>query len=244
MIITKLTLILKAKTQIDLCFHWHYWKTTISGTLIEVCEGPHTTDKRSFLIAIKFNAVLLSVFSSNESMSSDCSHFYYFLWWLLSEMIKDDHPMSPPPLNFFKIQIDSLLNIKKCMYEYDTCLQEKIMSLLLALRISLFMHRPENGAAQAVVYTRGWEPHKVPNWECNPIVWSLGTDQLGLDTTFGYIIFCTVQCRELMLMLKCGLAFAKIDHEDNCKYFTVKGNKFVNYNSERSLQCQSMGTGK
>ena len=43
----------------------HYWKTTISATLIEVYEGSYTSDKRSFLIAIKFNAMSLSLFSSN-----------------------------------------------------------------------------------------------------------------------------------------------------------------------------------
>ena len=43
----------------------HYWKTTISATLIEVYEEPHTSDKRSLLIAIKFKAMSLSLFSSN-----------------------------------------------------------------------------------------------------------------------------------------------------------------------------------
>ena len=40
-------------------------KITISANLIEVCEGPYTSDKQSLLIAIKFKAMSLSPFSSN-----------------------------------------------------------------------------------------------------------------------------------------------------------------------------------
>ena len=35
----------------------HYKKTTISANLIEVYDEPHTLDKRSLMIAIKFKAM-------------------------------------------------------------------------------------------------------------------------------------------------------------------------------------------
>ena len=48
----------------------HYQKTTINATLIEVYEGPHTMDKLSLLIAMKFMAMLLSLLSSNVRENS------------------------------------------------------------------------------------------------------------------------------------------------------------------------------
>ena len=33
-------------------------------------------------------------------------------------------------------------------------------------------------------------------------------------------------------ILKCGLAYANIDPEEDCKYCTVIGNKLVNYNRD------------
>ena len=44
----------------------HYWITMISATLIKVYDGPHISDKWNVLIAIKFKAVSLSLFSSHD----------------------------------------------------------------------------------------------------------------------------------------------------------------------------------
>ena len=98
--------------------------------------------------------------------------------------------------------------------------------------------QPKNSPAQAVDYTRGWEPHKVSSWGCTNSKQSKGMNQLHSET-FWYIKPYTVQCSSFgsftifnrYSALKCRLAFADTGLEtQQGTYVHIGRNKLVNRN--------------
>ena len=82
-------------------------ETTISANLFEVYEGPHTSDKWNFLIAINFDAMSLSLFSSNALL---IRYNYLFCLWVMIGVFESRY-YSSLIWDFYLIKLTTQLNI-------------------------------------------------------------------------------------------------------------------------------------